>query len=207
MKKLRKINLLILSILMINILFITCTIQRISPEESVKIFLDVLLKNDSSNIDKIGMTEEDYTELRNTIEDGIVEGLTGTTLKIDEITNETKTNLKNDIITGLSKLEYEVVPILRGNHSAKVQVNIKGFDMKKIVVMSQEDLKKEYESNPLMTETEAFQESFKIIGKAISKADISDKYKTITMNLSKENSIWLIEEKDVLAIINGIIEI
>lgn len=207
MQKLKKVNLFILAILIINILFMTCARQRISPEESVEIFLDVLLKNDSSNIDKIGMTEEDYTEFRNTLEDGIIEGLTGTTLEIDEITNETKTNLKNDIIAGLSKLEYEVIPILRENHNAKVQVNIKGFDMKKIVVMSQENLKEEYESNPSMTEIEAFQESFRIIGKAISKGDISDKYKTVTMNLSKENNIWLIEENDVLAIINGIVEI
>lgn len=207
MQNLKKVNLFILAILITNILFITCAGQRISPEESVKIFLDVLLKNDSTNIDKIGMTEDDYTEFRNTLEDGIIEGLTGTTLEIDAITNETKTNLKNNIITGLSKLEYEVIPILIENHSAKIQVNIKGFDMKKIVAMSQENLKEEYESNPLMTETEAFQESFKIIGEAISKGEISDRYETITMNLSKENNIWLIEENDVLAIITRIVEI
>nr|WP_242964496.1 hypothetical protein [Clostridium beijerinckii] len=46
--------------MMVTIMLVCCG-TKATPEESAKIFLDLLLKDDKTNMDKIGMKEEDYS--------------------------------------------------------------------------------------------------------------------------------------------------
>lgn len=205
MKKLKKILPLLLITVMTLMILTSCGKPKTTPEESAKIFLNVLLKGDKTNMDKIGMKEEDYTKFRTTVENELMKGFSSVGVDSSILTDKVKTDLKNDILKGLSKLEYEVVPVSTDKDTAKVQVKIKGFDMKKITETSQEKLKAEYAANPSMTQKEIYQSSFKLVGEGIANGIVVKEPKSVTLTLTKKDNIWLPGENDVTALMNVLI--
>jgi len=203
MKKLKRISVLLLAVMMATIMLVGCG-TKATPEESAKIFLDLLLKDDKTNMDKIGMKEKDYTEFRNSFDDGMMRGFENSGLDESILTDDIKTSFKKDIITGLTKVEYEVVSSSTDKNTAKVQVKIKGFDMQKITENGQSEIMKKVTENPSMTEQQIYTESFKLIGGSMASGILKQEPQTITITLTKEGGVWLPSEDDVVALMGAI---
>ena len=206
MKKMKNFFALLLVTVMATVMLVGCGEPKATPEESAKIFLDVLLKDDKTNMEKIGMNEDTYTEFRKTLEDGIMEGFTSTGIDSSILTDEVKDSFKNNILTGLTKLEYEVLSSSTDQDTAKVEVKIKGFDMQKIVGDGQNEIMEKVTTNPSMSEAEIYEESFKIIGNAIAAGTVKKEPATITVVLTKENNVWLPEGNDIMSLMSSIVE-
>ena len=205
MRKMKKVFALLLIIAMSAMMLVGCGEPKTTPEESAKIFLDVLLKNDKTDIDKIGMNEEGYTEFRKVLEEGMMEGFSNTGVDNSILTDEVKNAFKDSMLTGLTKLEYEVVSSSEDKNIAKVEVKIKGFDMNKISAESQKKLQAEFTKNPAMTQAEMFQSSFKHVGEGIAAGIIVPEPNSINLTLTKENNIWLPGENDIIALMTVIV--
>ncbi|NMF03601.1 hypothetical protein [Clostridium beijerinckii] len=95
--------------MMVTIMLVGCG-TKATPEESTKIFLDLLLKDDKTNMDKIGMKEEDYTEFRSSFDDGMMMALGNSGLDESILTDDIKNSFKKDIITGLTKKDGAWLP-------------------------------------------------------------------------------------------------
>ncbi|WP_026888972.1 DUF5105 domain-containing protein [Clostridium beijerinckii] len=203
MKKLKRISVLLLAVMMATIMLVGCG-TKATPEESAKIFLDLLLKDDKTNMDKIGMKEKDYTEFRNSFDDGMMRGFENSGLDESILTDDIKTSFKKDIITGLTKIEYEVVSSSTDKNTAKVQVKIKGFDMQKITENGQSEIMKKVTENPSMTKQQIYTESFKLIGGSMASGILKQEPQTITITLTKEGGVWLPSEDDVVALMGAI---
>lgn len=206
MKNLKKFFAVILVTIMAATVLVACGEPKTSPEESTKIFLNVLLKNDKANMDKIGLKEEDYTKFRKEFEDGMTQGFSSSGLDEKILTEEVKASFKNDILKGLGKLDYEVTLVSKEKETAKVEVKIKGFDLKKISTDSTAKLQEQYLANPSMTETQIYQESFKLIGKGIADGVLTQDTKTVTMTLTNEDNTWIPGENDITALVTAIMQ-
>lgn len=206
MKNLKRVFVAILVTIMATTMLVACGSPKTSPEESTKIFLNVLLKNDKTNMDKIGLKENDYTNFRKEFEDGMTQGFSSSGLDEKILTDEIKNNFKNDILKGLTKLEYQVTLVSKEKKTAKVEVKIKGFDLKKISTDSATKLKEEYSANPTMTQEEIYQESFKLVGKGIADGILTQDEKTVTLTLTNENNTWMPGENDITALVAAIMQ-
>ena len=144
MKKMKKLLSVVLVLSLAVTMLIGCGGPKTSPEDSAKIFLDVLLKDDKTNMEKIGMKEEDYTKFRSELESGMMEGFASTGLDESVITDEVKNQLKSDLLTGLSKLEYEVSTSTTEKDTAKVEVKIKPFDLTKVSTDAQKKIRSRF---------------------------------------------------------------
>lgn len=204
MKNLKKIFVVLLVTMMASTMLISCGGPKTSPEESTKIFLDVVLKDDKTNMDKIGINEEDYTTFKKEKEDGFMKGFEGTGLDSSILTDEIKTKFKNDILKGLATLSYEVAPVSEEKDTANVDVKIKAFDMEKISTDAQNKIIKEVTDNPNMTETEMYKEMYKLIGEAIAAGTVKQDLKTVSMTLTKKDNIWLPNDNDIDVIMSAI---
>lgn len=205
MKKMKKLLSVVLVLSLAVTMLIGCGGPKTSPEDSAKIFLDVLLKDDKTNMDKIGMTEEDYTKFRSELESGMMEGFASTGLDESVITDEVKNQLKSDLLTGLSKLEYEVSTSTTEKDTAKVEVKIKPFDLTKVSTDAQKKLEADFTANPSMTQADIFKASFKYVGEGIAAGTVKDEAKPVTFTLTKESNVWLPGENDVVALMNVIV--
>jgi len=206
MKNLKRVFVAILVTIMATTMLVACGAPKTSPEESTKIFLNVLLKNDKTNMDKIGLKENDYTKFRKEFEDGMTQGFSSSGLDEKILTEEVKNNFKNDILKGLTKLEYQVTLVSKDQKTAKVEVKIKGFDLKKISTDSATKLQEEYTANPAMTQTEIYKESFKLVGQGIADGILTQDEKTVTLTLTNENNTWIPGENDITALVTVIMQ-
>lgn len=204
MKKLKKYFVVILIAIVTSISIIACGEPKTPPDECAKIFLNILLKNDKTNMDRIGLKEEEYTELRKEFEDYMTQGFSSSGIDEKVLTEEVKTNFQNDIIKGLTKVEYIVTLVSKDEKTAKVEVKIKGFDLQKISTDAQTKLQEEVHANPSMAQSEKYKELFNIIGKGIADGILTEDEKTITMTLKNENNTWVPDKNDSIAIVTAI---
>ncbi|ADL50026.1 DUF5105 domain-containing protein [Clostridium cellulovorans] len=205
MKKLKKFFAVLIVSVMSAVMLTACGSTKASPEESAEIFLDVLLKNDKSNMDKIGMEEDDYTKFREAIDYGLMEGFAGSISDPNVLTEDIKNTLKENIITGFSKVEYKVVSSEIDGDIAKVNVEIKGFDMNTISANIQARLQEDLKANPAMTQPQMLQTSLKYIGESIANGVIVQEPKTITLALAKDGNTWLPGENDIVTLMEALV--
>lgn len=205
MKKMKKFLALFLITVMATMMLVGCEGPKTSPKESAEIFLDVLLKGDKTDMEKIDINEEKYTEFRKVLEEGIMEGFSYTEIDNSILTDEVRNTFKDNMIKGLSKVEYEVVSDSTDRNISKAEVKIRGFDMKKISSDVQEKIQAEVTANPLMKEKEIFQSSFKYIGEEIAAGTIVSEPNSMTLTLTKENNVWLPGENDVITLLTVIV--
>lgn len=202
----KKIFSLILVVLISVILFISCGKTKITPEESTKIFLDVILKDNKGNMNKIGIKQEDYTKLKKDQEYITMKCFGPSGLENGIVTDEIKNNLKDDIVKGLSKVDYEVTLESADNNSAKVNVKMKTFDMEKIIKDGEDNIKEKYNANTSMTQRDVLQEYFKIIGQSIANGTIKEEPQTVKINLNNKDNVWQVEDDAETNILNTVIE-
>lgn len=191
MKNSKKILAIALVTVMSGTMLISCGKPKTSPEDTAKIYLDVVLKNDKTNMDKIGMTEDDYNTSKKNEEDAMMTKLGTTAIDSSVLTDEIKTNLKNDLLTGISKLDYEVTPLSTDKDTAKVNVKINCFKLGKITTEGQKKIQEEITANPSMNQTQLVQESFKIVGEEFAAGPEKEDTSTVEVNLTKKNNMWV----------------
>ncbi|WP_160677859.1 DUF5105 domain-containing protein [Clostridium sp. C8-1-8] len=204
MRKFKNICILLIVVLLSTLTLVGCGEPKVTPEDSAKIILDIIIKDDKSNIDKVGITEKEYTNIRESFEGGLMKGISSSGLDESILTDEVKNKLKSDILTGLSKVSYEIGAVSKEKDSAKVEIKIKGFDMDKISKTAEDKLKKEYEDNQSMTEKQIYQESFKIVGEEIAKGTFVENPKTVTLTFTKENNVWMPKESELVDLMKEI---
>jgi hypothetical protein len=208
LKKLQKICALLLVTLVTLIPLTSCSAPKSTPEETTKVVLDILLKDDKSNISKIGLTDKYYKEIRDDVDTGIDKGFEQglATGGVDKsvLTDDLKKELKKDILTGLSKIQYDVTKVSEDKKSAKVQIKAKGFDMNKIVETSKPKLLEKIKANKAMTEKEVYQESLKLAGEGMANGILVDTPKTYDLNLTKESNVWVPNSGDLTKLAMGI---
>lgn len=205
MRKMKKVFAVILVTVMAAAMLVACGGPKTPPEESAKIFLDVILKDDKTNMAKIGINEEEYTKFKKEKEDEMMKGFEGAGLNSSILTDEIKTNLKNDILKGFTTLSYEVTPVSTEKNTAKVEVKIKSFDMEKITTESQNKIMEKVTANPSMTEKEIYKETFKLIGSGIAAGTVKQDPKTVTMTLTQQDDVWVPNDDDIVAIMSAIV--
>jgi len=203
MKNFKKILVVMMISLMTISMLVSCG-TKATPEESAKIFLDVLLKDDKTNMDKIGLKEEDYTKFKKEKEDELMKGFSSAGVDESILTDEIKTTLKDNIFKGLLSLKYEVTPVSTEKDTAKVNVKISVFDMDKIVKDGQAKIMEKVIANPSMTEKEIYKESFKVIGDAIAAGTVKTEPKTVEITLTKQSNVWLPNDDDIEKIMSSI---
>ncbi|QAA33891.1 DUF5105 domain-containing protein [Clostridium manihotivorum] len=204
MRRIKNIFILLMAVLLSTLTLVGCGEPKVTPEDSAKTILDIIIKNDKSNIDKVGITEKEYTNIRESFEGGLMKGISSSGLDESILTDEVKNKLKSDILTGLSKVSYEIGAVSKEKDSAKVEIKIKGFDMDKISKTAEDKLKKEYEDNQSMTEKQIYQESFKIVGEEIAKGTFVENPKTVTLTFTKENNVWMPKESELVDLMKEI---
>lgn len=203
MKKLKKVLVFMLVVAMSATMLISCGEPKVKPEESAKIYLDVIFKADKTNMDKIGMKEEDYNTVRKNEEDAFTSKL-GTSAASNSLTDESKDELMKNVLTGLTKLEYEVTPVSTDKETAKVNIKINCFELDKIIKNGQQKIIQKVTANPTMTQDEIMKESFKIVGEGFAEGPDKDNTTTVEVGLVKKNNIWVPDdnfEKDVCKVI------
>lgn len=200
MKNFKKALTIILVLMMTSTILISCQ-PKTSPEDTTKILLDVVLKDDKTNMSKIGMKEEDYTEFKTAEENEITQAFAMLGLSSSVLTDDIKTQFKNDYLKGLTTLTYEVTPVSTDKDTAKVNVKIKVFDMDKISRDSQSKVISEVNANPSMTEQEIYKESFKLVGDAVAAGTVKSEGKTVEINLSKKDNHWIPSSADLQKVI------
>lgn len=205
MKNFKRISVVFLTLMLSVVTLISCGGPKTTPEESAKIILDVVIKDDKSSIDKVGITEKEYTGIRDAFENGLMKGISSAGVDENILTNEVKDKFKSDILAGLKKVKYEVKKISEDKDTAKVEVKLSGFDMEKIGKTAEDELKKKFEANPTMTEKDIYQESFKIVGGKIADGVLVENPKTMTLTFTKENNVWMPKESELVDLMSAIV--
>lgn len=204
MKNFKKVFAAILVAIISSALIISCGGPKTTPEESGKIFLDVVLKDDKTNIDKIGMSEEDYNKFKQEKENQMIKGFESGIVDKSILTDEITTQFKNDILKGLSTLKYEVTPVKEEKDTATVEVKIQSFDIAKISADAQSAIINDVTNNPNITEKEIYAESFKLVGAAIAAGTVKEDTKKVTLTLTKHDNVWLPNDNDIFTLIAAI---
>ena len=157
--------------------------------------MNIILKGDKSNIENVGISEFEYIQLRTALAYGIMKGFTNDDIDRANLTDEMKDNLKNDILTGFSKVDYEVVSSSVDKNAAKVDVSIRGINMNKVIEYI---LKKHQEEDTeAMTDDELAQASYKYVGEGIASGFIADQPSTITLTFNKKGGTWVMQATDI----------
>ena len=201
MRKLKKMSIAI-ALLMVTFAVTSCSKEKTitpkaTPEETAKIYLDVLLKNDASNIDKLKLSADDSEQIRAEIEKAFLAGVSDSNNKNISISEETKNNFVKDFITCLSKVEYEVAPISSEKDNARVEIKVKAFDFKKIGANSVNFAKEEYLANQSMTDQQLTELVLKKIGSDLANGTLSATPISIEFYLTLEDDIWVPLNSDV----------
>lgn len=181
-----------------------CGAPKLAPAESAKVYLDVILKGDKTNIGKVGMTEDQFKETRTALEDSMMAQFTST---LTTISDEQKTKFKDDLIEGMSKLEYEVEDKSEDKETATVIVKIKGFNLTKITTIAQENLKSELEADPSLasSQNELLAASLKFTGAAFAEGNLVDEAKDIELQLDKKDNAWTLSTSGTTSLLSGVL--
>lgn len=195
MKNLKKLS-IIVAIMMFSIGMVSCSKPKTTPVEGTQILLDMVFKDDKSNISKIGMSEADYKEFRDELEKGYVQAFaqdpTGNT-----ISKEDQEKLKNAVFTGLAKIEYEVSEISQDKDTAKVEVKIKGFDLDKIISDGTAKVTAAVFANPSISEAELMKLSTDVVSEGFANGVFIEQPKSLTLDLNLENNMWVPSETGI----------
>jgi hypothetical protein len=204
-KKIKKSLGIFLIIIMSLTMLISCGEPEIKPEESAKIYLDLILKGDKIGVDKIGIGNEEYIKFTQEFEKGILQGIEKSGLDEKILTDQVKLGLKNDFVKGLSKIEYKIISTSNDSETATVNVEIKGFDMNKIVKTSSEKLdEKILNSNSEMSKVDIYQESLKLIGQGIANGILTDKQQNIILKFTNNDGKWVPSEENIKIVMEAI---
>lgn len=205
MVRLKKIFAVTLAILGIIVMLVSCVREKATPEESTKIFLDVILKDDKTNMNRIGIKKEDYSELKKNQEDNAMKCFGELEIGNNIINDEIKSELKENILKGISKISYEVVLESTEENTAKVIVKIKTFNMDSIIREGEDKIKEKYSNNSSMTQREIIQSYLKTVGELMASGTVKEEPSIVTITLNKKDNVWQPDDNAEVDVINAVI--
>lgn len=203
MKKLKKLLSVALTAAAMSLMIVGCGGPKTTPEEAVKIQLDVMMKADKSQIDKINMTEEEFNSKRNELEESFVKQLGGTSYNLSD---EDINNIKDAFLVGLSKVSYEVEESKIDKDSATVNVKIKGIDFKAIMNNAQAKLVEKIQADPSLAtdQNKAMKESFALMAEEFKNAPIVDDARDVEFKLTKEKNVWVVSDASFADLVSAL---
>ena len=203
MKKLKKLLSVALTAAAMSLMIVGCGGPKTTPEEAVKIQLDVMMKADKSQIDKINMTEEEFNSKRNELEESYVKQLGGTSYNLSD---EDINNIKEALLEGLSKVSYEVEESKIDKDSATVNVKIKGIDFKAIMNNAQAKLVEKIQADPSLAtdQNKAMKESFALMAEEFKNAPIVDDARDVEFKLTKEKNVWVVSDASFADLVSAL---
>lgn len=208
MKILKKILSVTIAAGMMSVMMLGCGSPKITPEESAKITFDVVLKSDKSQIDKINMSEDEYDQIRTTMEESLVKQLTSTSINL---TDEEMEELKQNVLEGISKINYEIGEAEIDKDTAKVNVNIKGINVTELSKQLQSKLMEEVNADPSLAQDQdkLMKESFKLTGQLFKDAPLVEDGKDVEFTFTKDNkeNIWVPEDGDFISLMSALYRI
>ncbi len=203
MKKLTKILSMALVLMLSLTVMIGCGGPKLTPDQSAKIVLDILLKGDNSQIAEIGMTQEEFEECRQKMEQSMEEAMTQTGGSM--ISDESKKLLLDGILEGLTKMEYTTKLVSEEKDTATVEISIKSFDMAEIQNKLTEEVQTYYTSNPSATQSELFDFTFQKEAELMKAGTFKSEPTTITVSLSSDGKVWAPDEAAMTKIGNSLL--
>ena len=203
MKKLKKLLSVALTAAAMSLMIVGCGGPKTTPEDAVKIQLDVMMKADKSQIDKINMTEEEFNSKRNELEESFVKQLGGTSYNLSD---EDINNIKDAFLVGLSKVSYEVEESKIDKDSATVNVKIKGIDFKAIMNNAQAKLVEKIQADPSLAtdQNKAMKESFALMAEEFKNAPIVDDARDVEFKLTKEKNVWVVSDASFADLVSAL---
>ncbi len=205
MKNLKKLS-IIVAIMMFSIVMVSCSKPKTTPVEGTQILLDMLFKDDKSNISKIGVDDAEYELFRKELDSGYMEGFTQSTTG-STISEEDQNKLKEAIFTGMSKIQYEVSEISTDKDTAKVEVKIKGFDLNKIINDSSAKITAAVFADLSMSQEDIMKLSTNAVSEAFANGTFVEEFKSVTLNLTLQDNMWVPQENDIYALMGAAINI
>lgn len=190
MKNLKKFFTVFLITILTGTMLIGCGGPKATAEESVKIFLNLLLKNDKKDMDKIGFTEEDYNKLVKDKEDKLMKSFAGDNVDKTVITDEVKAKFKESLVKGLSNLTYELKKTSSDSKVEKFELKLKVFDMEKIFKDAQNKVMSDINANPSIAKEEAEKKMLNYICDGIAAGTAKGEPKTISLIFTKGEKRW-----------------
>lgn len=206
MKKIKKAIIGMMVTIMAATILVSCGEPKVPPEESTRIFLDMLLKEDKLNIGKINITEDDYVQLKKEKDKAFMEGFNSGGMDEKIFTDEFKTTLRDKFYAGFNHITYEVTPVSKQKDTAQVSVKIKVLDMDKIMKDGEAKVMEEALADPSMTEDEIYKELIKYLGDAIAAGTVKDQPQTVMITLTKQSNMWMINDNDVDRIMSAVMD-
>lgn len=199
MKELKKVLSVIVAVGMMAVMMIGCGQPKVTPEEAVKIELDVVLKADKSQIDKINMTEDEYNDLRDEIDSACVEAFGGRAFS--SVTEEEKTQIKEAFLAGLSNITYEVGEAKVDKDTASVNISVKGMDFYTIMNNVQNRVMEKAKADPSLAadQNRAMSETIAIMCDEIKNTPVVDDAKDVefTLTLDKDKNAWILSDANL----------
>lgn len=214
MKKLKKAITTLLLLGVSSMCLVACTEKTanenkaVAPDESMRIVLDLIFKDDNSQAEKLNINEKEYEDKREIFEESLMLGMNIGAAKNDAeeiITDEIKENLCADIIEGFKKVEYTIETISEDGDTAEVKVSIKGFDMEKIYEDTMSEVMVEASKNPNISEEEIYNLVFEYMGDQIAEGVLVDEAEELTITVNKKDNYWIPSDSDLTELMSLVI--
>ncbi len=203
MKKFTKVLASVIATMLMFTMMIGCGGPKVTPPESAKIVLDILLKGDNSQIATVGITQEEFDEARETLETGMETSLGQAGGSF--LSEESKKALLEGILEGMSKMEYTTELVSEEKETAIVKVKIKSFDMTAIQNQLQTDVTNYVQENPTVTQKELMDYTFKKEAELLKAGTFKSEPTEINITLTSDGKVWTPNESDFTAIGNSLL--
>ncbi|GAA0077886.1 hypothetical protein UT300005_22640 [Clostridium sp. CTA-5] len=202
MKKLKKILVIFLITIILTPMIVSSKENKKvceTPEKSIEIFLDVVLKDKKDEMSKIGITEEDYEQIKEELKSELTEDANSIfSINKDVITEEIVSLLNKSIISGISKVDYEANQISQTKSKAEVELSIRGLDLKEIIQKTEDEfIQSQSKKSSTLSQSEMTQEIFKIWAKYLEEGIIVDNPTLIKVTLTRNGDYWFVDEKEM----------
>ncbi len=211
MNKLRRASILLV-VLLVTTMIVSCSKSKTikldtTPEEATKMYLDRVFKNDKSIKDELGYNDAEYIELFMQLDKQLVNKLSK--IKVEEfaVTRQVRYRVRSEFFTGLSKLQYEILPVYLKKDTAKVEVKINAFDFNKIKEDSLSKIEKERSESISMTNKEYANLLFKAIGANFEKGISSEVSTSVEVYLTLEDGIWVPLNRDLMNVMKVVLPV
>lgn len=178
--------------------------EIITPEQSLEVYLDIFIKRSDANIDKIGLSKEQFEYLLKARDKGLEEGMSNTgEVVIDE---ETERLVLDSINTALTKIEYTVLDADTNEDVSYVNVEINSIDFEAIIEETQNEIIDNLDKYMELNEDELMKEIFILMTEKLKNPPMNGRSNIITVKMNRnDNNLWEIDENGINEIVNSLL--
>ncbi|MGG7177284.1 DUF5105 domain-containing protein [Clostridium paraputrificum] len=208
MKKILKRIMTMGLIAILSLVIISCEKKsEITPEESLNIYMGILISENKEGIEKIGLSDAEFFSIISLRNEGFKMGVASDPAIKKSLDDKLTEDLLTSVTTAMKKVEFNAVSSEINGDNAIVNVEVRGLDFEKIMDDTIEDMTKDITKYSGMSEDEINREVMKTFIIYIGKAEIKNEKKTVIINMKKDKKgEWQIEKEEVETLIKSIME-